>query len=355
MYDPVIVDKFLEICDRLIVDAPGGRTRTDIELLPLPSRSVKPAILSSAPGLDDITASTEEMLALYDLAQGLMGQIAFADAADVIAKHLRRLVPASTCAFFLYDSDTDELVTAHASGEGASQFAELRIPRGQRLTGWVAANRQTILNSDPILDVGDAARHFKPRLRSCLSTPLLDEAQLVGVLSVYSPLAGAFTEDHQRLIEVVARQVTHTVKHAREVEQQTTIQLKDKLTGLPSRERVERFFNSEIGLASSNEVLSVLLIDIPGLGDAERPHGRATWAAVLTGVVGGIKSSLRGADILFRYPASSSWCFLRKRSKSLLCRSQIALRKHLRVLHPKCRARLRQHSVLLVLQQTVRL
>ena len=169
MYDPVIVDKFLEICDRLIVDAPGGRTRTDIELLPLPSRSVKPAILSSAPGLDDITASTEEMLALYDLAQGLMGQIAFADAADVIAKHLRRLVPASTCAFFLYDSDTDELVTAHASGEGASQFAELRIPRGQRLTGWVAANRQTILNSDPILDVGDAARHFKPRLRSCLS------------------------------------------------------------------------------------------------------------------------------------------------------------------------------------------
>ena len=91
------------------------------------------------------------------------------------------------------------------------------------------------------------------------------------------------------------------MKHAREVEQQTTIQLKDKLTGLPSRERVERFFNSEIGLASSNEVLSVLLIDIPGLGDAERPHGRATWAAVLTGVVGGIKSSLRGADILFRY------------------------------------------------------
>jgi diguanylate cyclase (GGDEF)-like protein/putative nucleotidyltransferase with HDIG domain len=302
MYDPLIVDKFLEICDRLVVDAPESRTRSEIELVSIaPGGSVKPMVPPPATGLDDIAASTEEMLALYDLAQGLMGQIAFADAADVIAKHLRRLVPASSCVFFLYDSETDELVTAHASGEGAPQFAELRIPRGQRLTGWVAASRQTILNSDPILDLGDAARHFKPRLRSCLSTPLLADNQLVGVLTVYSPLVSAFTEDHQRLIDVVARQVSHTVKHAREFEQQSAIQLKDKLTGLLSRERVQRFVTSEIGLASSNAVLSVLLIDIPGLGDAERPQGRTSWAAILAGMVTGIKSSLRGADILFRY------------------------------------------------------
>ena len=28
---------------------------------------------------------------------------------------------------------------------------------GQRLSGWVAANRQTILNSDPMLDLGEIA------------------------------------------------------------------------------------------------------------------------------------------------------------------------------------------------------
>ena len=70
--------------------------------------------------------------------------------------------------FFLYDTDRDELVASHAFGDNAPNFSGLRIPRGERLTGWVAANKQTILNSDPVLDFGEAARQFKPRLKSCL-------------------------------------------------------------------------------------------------------------------------------------------------------------------------------------------
>ena len=61
---------------------------------------------------------------------------------------------------FLYDVEKDELVAAHASGDNAPHFSELRIPRGQRLTGWVAANNQSILNSDPVLDLGESARQF---------------------------------------------------------------------------------------------------------------------------------------------------------------------------------------------------
>ena len=118
-------------------------------------------------GLSDIAASTEEMLVLYDLAQGLVGRINLQDAAELISKHLRRIVPACTCVFFLYDVDKDELVASHASGDNAAHFSDLRIPRGQRLTGWVAANKQSIVNSDPVLDIGEAVRYFKPRLRSC--------------------------------------------------------------------------------------------------------------------------------------------------------------------------------------------
>src|SRR5687767_4711715 len=84
------------------------------------------------------------------MARALTGHLDLTDAADVIAKHLRRIIPTSTCVFYVYDAALDELVAAHASGENATHFAGLRIARGQRLTGWVAANKQTILNSDPI-------------------------------------------------------------------------------------------------------------------------------------------------------------------------------------------------------------
>src|SRR5207248_11647836 len=91
--------------------------------------------LVSPSRLDDISASTEEMLLLYELAQGLTGKLDLADAADLISKHLRRLVPATTCVFFLYDATTDELVAAHSAGENSSHFADIRIAMGQRLTG----------------------------------------------------------------------------------------------------------------------------------------------------------------------------------------------------------------------------
>src|SRR6185503_5712763 len=98
----------------------------------------------------------------------------------------------------------------HTAGEVGVDVRGMRIPLGQRLSGWVAANRQTIVNSDPTLDFGDVARSLVPRLRSSLSVPLMFNGQLIGVLSLYSELADGFTEDHRRVIEVVARQISHT-------------------------------------------------------------------------------------------------------------------------------------------------
>jgi GAF domain-containing protein len=88
----------------------------------------------------------------------------------------------------------------------------MRVALGQRLSGWVATNRQTIVNSDPVLDFGDAAREHTLGLKSCLSTALLIGDELVGVLSLYSTETSAFSEDHKRIIEGVASQAARSVR-----------------------------------------------------------------------------------------------------------------------------------------------
>ena len=88
------------------------------------------------------------MLTLFELAHALAGQVSLADAGDVIAKHLRRLVPSALCVFYLYDQGIDVLEAKHAVGDGAGAVRGMRVQLGKRLSGWVAANRQTILNSD---------------------------------------------------------------------------------------------------------------------------------------------------------------------------------------------------------------
>jgi GAF domain-containing protein len=167
-----------------------------------------------SPRLDEIAASADEMPTLYELARALAAPTNAENAAETIANHLRRLIPFSLCVFYEYDAFRDELAASHAVGDSRWSVQGLRIPLGQRLSGWVAANRRTISNSDPTLDFGDTARSQSVRLRSCISTPLLSGEQLTGVMTLYATETNAFSEDHRRIIELIAKQVAYVFAHS---------------------------------------------------------------------------------------------------------------------------------------------
>jgi putative nucleotidyltransferase with HDIG domain len=210
MYDPLVVDTFIASYQELAVhDNPQRLPTQDLARLAIDTNT------SSGHPLENITASSEEMLVLYDLARALTG-IDPANAVEAVFNQTRRILPISACVFFQYDAGSDCLTASSAAGENSHSFLGLRIFRGQRLSGWVAANRQTILNSDPALDLGEVARRMKPRLRSCISSPILLGDSLLGVLTGYSAYDEAFREDHRRVFEGVTRQVAGTLSRLME-------------------------------------------------------------------------------------------------------------------------------------------
>jgi diguanylate cyclase (GGDEF)-like protein/putative nucleotidyltransferase with HDIG domain len=300
MYDASIVDTFLEVHADI-----APRITSSVAAVPLRaiSDAAIPTVtsrLESAP-LEEISASAEEMLTLFDLAHILKSHMSLSDAGDVIAKHLRRLVPSSLTVFFLYDIDTDEIVAAHATGDQAALVTGLRIGVGQRLSGWVAAHRQVIRNSDPVLDLGETVRAMTPRPRSCLSIPLLAQRELVGVLSLYSTVHEAFSEDHQRIVEVVSHQVSAIVKNAADFEATKRQALRDQLTGLPNIEHLRQLTSS----ATSNDLLgdafSLVVVDVDKLAQINEHYGHSAGDRILGRLVRAIRRSLRAADFLFRY------------------------------------------------------
>ena len=199
MYDPLIVDTFVHTHSLLV---PKPENVSDHQ--PVASHGIFSVGQASTTPLEDISASAEETVVFYNLASALSAPSNESHTLETLARHLRRVVPVSTFVLYVYDPHADQLRVVDAVGDAASQFLGIVIPRGQRLSGWVAANRQTIVNSDPVLDLGDSGRLARPRLRSCLSTPLMTESGLVGVLTLYSVEPAAFTEDHRRVIEGVA-------------------------------------------------------------------------------------------------------------------------------------------------------
>lgn len=300
MYDPLVVDTFVKVYVEITPrDLEHGTHKHALAEITRSSYQADTGAPSNL-GLDDITASTEEMLTLYDLARALAGKTSLADAGDVISKHLRRIVPASLCAFYVYEPSSNELVAAHAAGEGETLVRGLRIPLGERLTGWVGANRLTILNSDPTLDLGDAARTMKPRFRSCLSTPLISGDSLIGVLTLYATAPDIFSEDHRRIIEAVVQQISHTVEHATEFERVRLTSLKDSVTGLPNVEHLKQFLTSEAANRLSSP-LTLMFLTVERIDDIVGKYGREAGDFAISHVVSSARRALRAADIMFRY------------------------------------------------------
>jgi diguanylate cyclase (GGDEF)-like protein len=242
------------------------------------------------------------MFALYELARGLAGQASVTDAGDVIAQHLRRLVPFSLSVLYLYDDKHDLLTARHAFGDMSPFVSDLKIALGTRVSGWVAANRQTIVNSDPVLDLGEVAKHGAQRLRSCLSAPLISNDKLVGVLSLYST-AERFSDDHRRIIEAVSTHLAHTFWRADDFNDSSA---NNSQTSFSTIDQFHQFLDSIKPESLKSSPVTVLYIDVVDMRALNEQYGRNGCDEIIRLVGRRLEQCLRTSDHLFQ-PAAQQF------------------------------------------------
>jgi GAF domain-containing protein len=209
MYDPDVVDTFVRIHRDIMLTDVGMAARS--EVLSQIHESHRPPAVEPVP--QPAPAAGEDVLAFVSLARLASGSAALNDVLALSTNLIHRIVPGSSGAWFMLKNTGDRLVVADAFGPAASTLRTLNIAVGDRLSGWVAANRQVIVNSDAALDLGDTG-DTEIELKSCLSVPLCDGAKLSGVLSLYSPERHAFTDDQGRLIQMVAPHIAQAIDAA---------------------------------------------------------------------------------------------------------------------------------------------
>jgi len=307
MYDPLVVDTFVRVHHALepepIISGPPPRLLNEIA-----SARQSNHRHGEHTRAEEACSNADEILVLYELLQALAGQVGLKHAADMISRNLRRLVPASLTILFIYDRNSGEIEARYAVGEGATLVQGLTIALGQRLSGWVAANQQTISNSSAILDLGEAARTSSHTLTNCLSTPLVCDNQLVGVLSLYSSEKTTFNDDHRRVIEALAPQIANTVQGAIEFDASCR---RDELTGLPSLGQLQRILGAKLTAQNDDMGTGVfLVIEVSGFHELKISYGHSIVDEILKHVVQRTQSALRVADILFRATGSQFVAFL---------------------------------------------
>lgn len=189
-YDPWVVDRFLSILDHLerLDAAEAVATASESN-----SQRLAPA------QLEVIANTTAEEREFGELRRELPLAADVADAAAVLFRHLRRIIPAANIALFVPSPETNELVAVAAQGVGNSAVEGLRIPIGDRVSGWAMAHNQAVMNSNAALELGPVARTLPTPLRYVLAVPVLKGQAAVAVVTCYG--SDPFDNDHRRLLE----------------------------------------------------------------------------------------------------------------------------------------------------------
>jgi len=136
-----------------------------------------------------------------------------------IAKTIHALV--SFDAFSILLLDPDAKVLRHRFSERYDERVDLdNIPLGKGLTGFAAESRETVRVADTLADPRYIASH--PDIRSEIAVPLIVQDRVVGVMDLESEKIGFFTEDHGRLLGLLAPQIASSVENARLYEEIAT-------------------------------------------------------------------------------------------------------------------------------------
>lgn len=171
---------------------------------------------------NDVMVLDDGLLAVSSLSRALDGTARLSDVGALIWVLLRQIVPADALAIFLLDDTHDHVVVRYAAGAHAHALRGVTRPTATGVAGWVAVNRTPVVNAEPILDLGFRAGST-PALRSSVVVPLVESDAVIAVLSLYSQDLLAFTDDHVRVLELLAPRLAASLVDAVIAEEDTDV------------------------------------------------------------------------------------------------------------------------------------
>jgi putative nucleotidyltransferase with HDIG domain len=212
MYEPLVVDTFIrvhrELSDHMASFPPHDALRQITRSAAGPGPA--PAAMVVAPeGVSD------DILAFVSLARLASGDASMGDVLSLASGLMRELAPTATIGWFIVDEKSGYLALRHASGPASGQMKSRSLRMGEGVSGWVAANRQVIINSEASLDLGEQAFTGLP-LKHALGVPLITRDSLVGTVTLYAE--APFTESQSRLVQVIAPHLAQAVWTAKRTE-----------------------------------------------------------------------------------------------------------------------------------------
>lgn len=296
-FDPEAVKALmavLDTCEKQLAELSDGEP-CDLTGAALPAKI-------SDEVMEKISRANSEFFAMYDVTQTMHGAMTLDDALKAVIDKVRKLVPFDTCAIFLED-ESDELIVEAVEGFYADLLLGMKIAPGEGLSGRVFESLQTVINAPATNDVGRKVPYTETlELNASLVVPLRADGKTLGTLSIYHASYSIYTEDHARLMRLIAEHAANTIENARRFQASEEMALTDMLTNLPNARMLNNTLTETLERArKTREAFAVVLIDLDNFKTVNDNLGHLRGDEILRVAASAMQSCVRSDDLLARY------------------------------------------------------
>ena len=220
----------------------------------------------------------------------------------IIEKVVKTVGKPGRVLLFLVDAEKQELMLSASS---TPADAVIKAKKGDIFDHWVLRHRKAIIIEDvakdfrfPAGETETASRDFK----SLITTPVVCENKVIGILRMDGPDALMYAQDDLRLMDIIANLGAVAIENARLYSRTQELAIRDGLTGL----KVRRFFmeslHREIKRASrKREKLSLLMLDIDHFKEYNDTFGHNAGDIILKHLAKNITAHVHEDDVVGRY------------------------------------------------------
>lgn len=239
----------------------------------------------------------DQLNALYRISQLASGHDELDGTLTSILQITAELVPEGQIAVLLVDED--ELVVRASRGyvEGVEG---MRIPMRDGITGRCARTGQMVLVEDLLEEHED----YIPGVEGAcceIALPLTVEGRVIGILNLESRTPRAYSDDHLRVLRVIAQQAAVVIRSAQLHAEAKRLAVTDPLTGLHNRRYFVEKLERHLSRANRyEEGLALLLLDADHLKTINDRHGHLVGDRALLALAEVVRRTLRESDEVAR-------------------------------------------------------
>jgi sigma-B regulation protein RsbU (phosphoserine phosphatase) len=185
-----------------------------------------------------------------------------------VAELVSKVIPFEIFAILLVNERAQELRMRFNIGH-APDVEKIKIKVGQGITGRSVQSRETVLVNDVTQDENYINGH--PAVRSELAVPLIAKNRVIGVIDIQSRERNFFTDEHRRLLTLVAVRIATAIENARlytrVYRQAQTLQVLNEisreLTSILNLDQLLARVGELVSRVIDYQMFSVLLLDEP--------------------------------------------------------------------------------------------